>query len=191
MRIFTPMLALLLLVHSAIAQEPTADLSVLPAPPVVAKPARAAASSRKTTVFRIKNAVATEVANAINQELLSIFGEKPKHNGFIVDSPAVIIPEVNTNSLLVSAKPPYMDRITDLIRKLDKAPTQIMIQILIQEVEDGKATILSRPQVMTLDGTESVIEIGSDNKTLRIKLTPRVVRQRDEGTNTSPPIKRR
>ncbi|MCH8963379.1 MAG: hypothetical protein IIB58_00340 [Planctomycetes bacterium] len=77
-----------------------------------------------------------------------------------------------------------------MIRKLDKAPTQIMIQIVIEEIVDGKVTILSRPQVMTLDGTEAFIEIGSDKRTLRIQLTPRVVRPDDE-EKTSPQQERR
>lgn len=87
---------------------------------------------------------------------------KPKHEGFIVDSPIVLIPEVSTNSLLVTAKSGFIDKIAKIIRKIDKAQTEITIQLLIQEVEDGKVTTLSRPLVRTLDGTEAIIEVGSE-----------------------------
>ncbi len=180
MRICTPMMVVFLLVHAAIAQEPTAIQPVPLAPQVAAKRVNPAHSARKTAVYRIKYIAAQEVAKAVNHELTTVLGEKPKHGGFIVDSPVVIIPEVITNSLLVSAKPSYMDKISEMICRLDQAPTQIQIQIVIQEVEDGEVTVLSRPQVLTLDGTEAVIEIGSDKKSLRIQLTPHVVQNDDE-----------
>jgi len=174
------MLVVFLSVPAAIAQEPTVFQAVPPAPLVAAKHVNPADSLRKTTVYRVKYAAAQEVAWAVNHELTTMLGEKPKHEGFIVDSPVVIIPEVITNSLLISAKPAYMDKILGMIRKLDKAPTQIMVQFLIEEIEDGKATVLSRPQVMTLDGAEAIIEIGSEKKKMRVSLTPHIVQWDDE-----------
>ncbi len=187
MRICPPMLALLLFVHAAIAQEATTKQakSPLPMPKASVTPAKPADSSRRTVVYRIKNVPALGVAKAVNLQLTAMLEDKLKHEGFIVDSPIVIIPEVTLNSLMVSAKPSHLEAIAEMIRMLDKAPTQIMIQVRIEEVEGGKTTVLSRPQVITLDGTEAIVEIGSDNKTLRVQLTPHVVQQDEEKATSS------
>ena len=93
----------------------------------------------------------------------------------------MIIPEAASNSLIIIAKSFYIDKISEMIRKLDKAPKQVVIQVIIQEIDaDGKVTVLSRPQVMTIDGNQAAIEVGSTERRLRIELTPRIILQDDE-----------
>jgi len=182
MRLITLILVMFLLVHTLIAQGPTKKQPISPAPQGAAKVNKPVISQRRTVVYRIMFVDVKEVAKAVNRELTTILSLKPKLEGFIVDSPIVLIPEVSTNSLLVTAKPGFIDKIAKIIRKIDKAQTEITIQLLIQEVENGKVTTLSRPVVRTLDGKESGIEIGTGDKSLRITLTPHVVRQDDEET---------
>ncbi len=46
----------------------------------------------------------------------------------------IVVPEVTTNSLIVSATPRYFQRIRQVIESLDRRPPMIMVQILLAEV---------------------------------------------------------
>lgn len=162
-------LALLSCASMAVAEEPSAN------PIAVANTVKPADSARRTEVIRLKNVLVTEAAKAVNDELERVFDVRADHEGFVVKSPVVLVPEVETNSLIVSAKPIYMEKIKSLVGKLDEAQPSVIIQMMIQEVENGKVTTLSRPQVRTTNGTKTVIEVGSTDKSLRITVTPRIV----------------
>jgi general secretion pathway protein D len=45
-----------------------------------------------------------------------------------------VVAEPNTNSLIINAPPEYVDLLTDLIRELDQAPPQVLIEAIIAEV---------------------------------------------------------
>ena len=51
-----------------------------------------------------------------------------------VQREVVIVPEVVSNTLIVSATPRYFDEIKSLIEELDRRPPMVMIQVLIAEV---------------------------------------------------------
>ncbi|RMG32859.1 MAG: hypothetical protein D6725_16785, partial [Planctomycetota bacterium] len=95
---------------------------------------------RQTAVIRLKNSPAADVADAINQflqsqrdlaqadpDLVSAFEQMQRE--------IIVVPEIVTNSLLISATPRYYTEITDMITKLDAPPPQVLIQALLVEVQ--------------------------------------------------------
>ncbi|MBN1855171.1 MAG: hypothetical protein JW829_20740 [Pirellulales bacterium] len=97
---------------------------------------------RTNTVYRLKNAPATDVARVINdflrseQRLLDLVpGELNPFEQ--VESEVIVVPEPVSNALIVSATPRFFRDIMDLIEQLDSQPPQVMIQVLIAEVGLG------------------------------------------------------
>jgi type II secretion system protein D len=94
---------------------------------------------RVTTVYRLKNASAEAVALALNNWLQS--ERQVEQTAELAISPfeqiereVIIVPELGSNSLIVSATPRYYKEISDLIDRLDERPPMVMIQVLIAEV---------------------------------------------------------
>ncbi len=114
--------------------------------------------SRINEVYRLKNAPAADVAESINVFLSSQRMIQQAAPGLIsafeqVESEVVVVPEVVSNSLIISAAPEYYEDIMALIEKLDEQPPQVMIQVLIAEV--------------TLNDTEEFgIELGLQDSVL-------------------------
>ncbi len=95
--------------------------------------------SRINDVYRLKNAPAPDVAESINEFLRSERTIQQATPGAIsayeqIEKEVVVVPEVVSNSLIVSAAPEYYKDIMELIEKLDAQPPQVMIQVLIAEV---------------------------------------------------------
>ncbi|MBN2580666.1 MAG: hypothetical protein JXB10_16900 [Pirellulales bacterium] len=96
--------------------------------------------NRKTEVYRLKNAPAQAVAEAIQNflqseqtvEQLAIGGEALPFEQ--ISRQVVVVPENNTNSLIVSTTPNYFQEIIRLVKELDHQPPMVMIQVLIAEV---------------------------------------------------------
>ncbi|MCX7426828.1 MAG: hypothetical protein NTW96_14520 [Planctomycetia bacterium] len=97
-------------------------------------------AQRKNTVYRLKNAPATDVARAINDFLRSERqvaraapgSESPFQQ---IEREVVVVPETVSNALIISATPRFFKDITDLVEKLDAQPPQVLIQVVIAEVE--------------------------------------------------------
>ena len=94
---------------------------------------------RKSAVYRLKNAPAMDVANAINSYILSEQKVQQAATGMVsaaeqIESQVVIVPEQVSNALIISATPRFFQEINDLVEKLDEAPAQVMIQVLIAQV---------------------------------------------------------
>jgi len=93
--------------------------------------------NRKTTVYRLKNTPATDVANALNNFLQTeraverIGAVSPVEQ---IEREVVAVPEPITNSLIISATPRYYDQVMRLVEQLDQRPPMVMIQVLIAEV---------------------------------------------------------
>ncbi len=96
-------------------------------------------ATRKTTVFRLHNAPALDVATAINNlldrqrdlnqaapELVTPYQQ--------IEREVLIEPEQVTNSLIVSATPRYFDEIVKIVNELDRRPPMVAIQVVIAEV---------------------------------------------------------
>ena len=96
---------------------------------------------RTTRVHRLKNAPANDVATAIQNYLTSQsaitqaqiqLGIQPSTNQ--IDREVIVIPELVTNSLIVSASPRYYEEILNVIEDLDFRPKMVMVQAVIAEV---------------------------------------------------------
>jgi len=94
---------------------------------------------RKNTVYRLKNSFAGDVAEAINEflrseravEMAAAGTESPFRQ---IEREVVVVPELVTNSLIISATPRFYDEIEELVEQLDEAPAQVVIQVVIAEV---------------------------------------------------------
>jgi len=102
-------------------------------------------ATRKLTVVRLKNAPALDVANSITTFLTSqrqLIQQQLLFNQAIspfeqIEREVIVVPEVVTNSLIVSATPRYYDEILQVIKDLDFRPAMVMVQVIIAEVRVG------------------------------------------------------
>ena len=126
--------------NSIIASGTTGDLSVVEA--ILLRLDETDIRKRKSTVYRLKNAPAADVATAINEylaneidveqittELMSPFEQ--------IERRVVVVAETVSNSLIISATPEYYEEIMALIEELDARPPMVMIQVLIAEIQLG------------------------------------------------------
>jgi type II secretion system protein D len=95
--------------------------------------------NRRNEVYHLKNATATDVAQALNV-FLSNSINLLRTNGQLtpfqdLEHEVVVVPEAVTNKLLISATPRFYDDVFRLIQELDAESPQVMIQVLIAEVD--------------------------------------------------------
>ncbi len=97
------------------------------------------ARERRTEAYKLRNALAADVAAALNVFLpaqLKIYTNSNQLTGFQeLQRDVVITPEPISNTLLISASPQFFDTVMKLIFELDVMPPQVMIQVLIAEVD--------------------------------------------------------
>lgn len=119
--------------NSIIASGSTGDLAIAEA--ILLRLDDNDARRRKSVVYRLKNAPAADVSNAINQ-FLTKQQQSPEILSTIeqIENEAVVVPEPVSNSLIVSATPRFYDEIKALVEQLDKRPSMVMIQVLIAQV---------------------------------------------------------
>ena len=94
---------------------------------------------RRTVVYRLMNAPATDVAATINQFLTSERQVQQIAPGLVspyeqIEREVVIVAEPVTNSLIVSTTERFFDEVAELVEQLDERPPMVMIQVLIAEV---------------------------------------------------------
>ncbi|MCH7752852.1 MAG: hypothetical protein IH898_11950, partial [Planctomycetes bacterium] len=97
---------------------------------------------RQNHVYRLKNKSVEDVALALNEWLRAerqVQGTAPGLASPFqqIEREVVIVPEISSNSLIVSATPRYYDEIARLIQELDKQDAMVMIQVLIAEISLG------------------------------------------------------
>jgi len=101
-----------------------------------------AAAERTSRVVRLKNSQAPEVATAIRnfldqerQRLVATLGADAVGTAQrMLEHEVAVVPEPNSNTLLVSANRRYFDEITGIIQELDSAQPQVLIQVVLAEV---------------------------------------------------------
>jgi general secretion pathway protein D len=109
-------------------------------------------SLQQTTVVPLRNAPADLVAQSLldfleQQQTLQDSSEDLISNIERIRQQILLAPDVNSNSLIISASPQYFDRILGIIEVLDAQPPEVVIQALLVEV--------------TLDATDEFgIELG-------------------------------
>lgn len=96
--------------------------------------------ARRTSIYRLKNSPAVDVANAVNLFLRSERQVQMAAPGLLspfqqIESEVVVVPEPVSNSLIISATPRFFDEIMHVVEKLDAQPAQVMIQVLIADVQ--------------------------------------------------------
>ena len=103
------------------------------APTVAAEPAaakapqRRQAAARETRVFRLRNSPALDVAEAINEFLQCQLDV----SGGAAGAEVVVVPEVLSNTVLVSGPSKELAAIESLIEQLDRRPSSVLIKLLI------------------------------------------------------------
>jgi len=96
--------------------------------------------SRETTIIRLKNAPAADIATAVGEflqqqtDLLQSAGNELISPFEFIEREVIIQAETYTNSLLISATPRYFDTIRDMVLTLDQELAQVVIQVLLVEV---------------------------------------------------------
>ncbi len=123
--------------NSIIASGSMGDLQVVEA--ILLRLDESDIRKRKTVVYRLKNAPATDVANTINQFLQSERQVQLMAPGLVsafeqVEREVVVVAEPVSNSLLVSATERYFNEIKKIVEQLDERPPMVLIQVLIAEV---------------------------------------------------------
>jgi type II secretion system protein D len=95
--------------------------------------------NRRTTVYRLNNAFANDVATALNNwlqterqaEVDAALGISPFEQ---IEREVIVVPELATNSLVISATPRFYEEVVQVVRELDERPPMVLIQVLIAEV---------------------------------------------------------
>lgn len=128
--------------NSIIATGSEGDLKIVEA--LVLRLDEADVKQRRSLVYQLKNAPATDVALAINEFLrnkrqVETAGPGSDNPFAQLEKEVIVVPEPVANKLILSATPKYFDEIKELIEKLDEQPPQVMIQVLIAEVMLGNA----------------------------------------------------
>ncbi len=123
--------------NSVLAIGNEADLTVVEA--LVLRLDEKGALDRQTVVYHLKNAPARDISAAINQFLVNQRQLNQAAPGSTnpyqqLEQEVIIVPEPVGNRLILSATSRYFDEVSQLIQKLDEAPPQVMIQVLIAEV---------------------------------------------------------
>jgi type II secretion system protein D len=95
--------------------------------------------TRQTTVVRLKNNAADNVARALtefvqSQRQLQQIDPEAMSSVELLEREVFVVAEPVSNSLLLSATPRYYTQLKEMIDKLDAPPAQVIIQALIVEV---------------------------------------------------------
>jgi type II secretion system protein D len=94
---------------------------------------------RKTTVYRLNNAFANDVATALNNWLQTERQVEAQTEITIspfeqIEREVIIVAEAATNSLVISATPRFYEEVIKVVKDLDERPPMVLIQVLIGEV---------------------------------------------------------
>jgi type II secretory pathway component GspD/PulD (secretin) len=123
--------------NSVIAAGTREDLAVVEA--ILLRLDEGDVRERVNVVYKLNNAYALNVSETLNTWLQT--QRTAETDAQIAVSPfeqiereVIIVPEIATNSLVVSATPRYFKEIEKLIQELDERPPMVMIQVLIAEV---------------------------------------------------------
>jgi len=100
------------------------------------------ALQRKVKTHQLRNSSARDVAVSLNQ----LIDARRTIQDMDIVSPyqklqdaVIVVAEMVSNSLIISASEDYMAEIDEMLKILDQEPPQVMIQVLIAEVTFGKA----------------------------------------------------
>ena len=123
--------------NTIIASGPAGDLQVVE--DLLNRLDEADVNQRRVFVYRLSNAPALDVADAINSWLdnrSTVINEDPRAVGGINQSNRAVsvVPEVVSNSLIVSALPEFYAELQQVIQALDRRPPLVKVKVLVAEV---------------------------------------------------------
>ncbi len=127
--------------NSIIASGSAADLAVVEA--ILLRLDEGDLRQRKLIVYRLNNAPAQYVADALtdilNQQQQLLQQQQSQQFSLIsqfefIDQQVYVVPEIISNTLIVSATPKYYEQVTEVIQDLDRRPPMIMIQVVVCSV---------------------------------------------------------
>ena len=113
------------------------DLNVIEA--VISRLEDADVQTRRNDAYRLKNALAADVASALNTFItnnLAVFStgnQLPNYQEVMQN--IVVTPEPITNTLLISATPRCFEDMMRIIEVIDQMPPQVMVQVCVAEVD--------------------------------------------------------
>lgn len=124
--------------NSIIATGPAGDLQVVE--DLIYRLDEAEADRRQTVVHRLSNSPVLDVQDALNSWIEARQernGEDPRTSPGVnfSDRDVDVIPEVVSNSLIISATPEYLPEIMAVVRRLDRRPPMVKVKMLIAEVD--------------------------------------------------------
>jgi general secretion pathway protein D len=124
--------------NSIIAAGTRQDLAVVEA--VLLRLDEGDVRERTNVVYRLNNAFAQNVSDTLNQWLQTQRTAETESQVALspfeqIDREVIIVPELASNSLVVSATPRYFEEVKKIIAQLDERPPMVMIQVLIAEVK--------------------------------------------------------
>ncbi len=95
---------------------------------------------RGVSVYRLSNAPVQDVADALVQWLdarQDIIVNDPTYLSLLAQTrrQVVVVPEIVSNSLIVSALPEYYQEIEQVIQALDRRPPMVKVKVMIAEVD--------------------------------------------------------
>ena len=94
-------------------------------------------ADRRVSVYRLSNAPVLDVSDAINAWL----EERAAQTDAVVNNvlterrDVILVPEVISNSLIVSARPEYYYQVESIIRALDRRPPMVKVKVMIAQVD--------------------------------------------------------
>lgn len=96
--------------------------------------------NRETTVIKLRNSSAGDIATTINEFLasqreLTQIDPTRISTSQVLEQEVIVTAEPISNSLIISATPAYLDQVIELANRLDAEPSQVYIQALIVEVD--------------------------------------------------------
>lgn len=130
--------------NSVIVSGSRSDLKVIEA--LVLRLDEDVVESRRAEVVWLQNATASNVATALSDYFTSLAQAQSQLNTGItqilsqqelLNRQVFVVPEANTNSVLVSAGPDYFETAMRLIERLDRRPPMVAVQVLVAEVQLG------------------------------------------------------
>jgi type II secretion system protein D len=123
--------------NSIIASGNAGDLNVIYA--ILTRLDEGDIRQRETKVYRLRNAPAQDVSNALTQMLqqqVLLIQASPELITPIeqIEQQVIVVPEVVTNSLIISATSKQMKRVDAILENLDRRPPMVVIQAVLAEV---------------------------------------------------------
>ena len=124
--------------NTIIASGPAGDLQVVE--DLLNRLDEAEVSQRQQFVYRLSNAPALDISDAINTWLTTrstVNDDDPRALGGInqTNREVIVVPEVVSNSLIISALPEYYAELQQVIEALDRRPPLVKVKVMIAEVD--------------------------------------------------------